>query len=413
LVARSSFGEEDQAMALISKIIGDCPSCGFRRGFGNVGVHGDHVLRRCKSCEYKARIPLPAIQKKIVYLDQSLLSSAFREQDASAVQLIDAVARLATNQLVVAPYSSVHEDETHLLAISKPEVVDDLMDFIKQVAGGVEFKAAYDVEHAQVFDAYSRFRSDGHSTYELERRQAFDRDINTWTDYLFIDLPGYFGDPVVNEKFKQAALAQLLDAIETWRSSELSFEEAFRLEINSAGQVYVDSYIDMLRASEQGDPLAFLNAPMVTAVVQGLIAQCDEEEIKRRISSLPKFFASTHFSECPYQWLSARMFAVLRHQVRTQPAFQNRGKAEGKLRGFCHDVRHIATYAPYCDAIFVDNAMAHILKDKRIRLTERYGTRVFSMRNKAEFKEWLDQVENTMDDTHRAGLAAAYPPTMD
>jgi transcription elongation factor Elf1 len=59
-------------MAIVSYILGPCPSCG-KKSFGNVDVYGSHVLRGCGACEYKDRVPLPPVKKKIIYLDQFFL----------------------------------------------------------------------------------------------------------------------------------------------------------------------------------------------------------------------------------------------------------------------------------------------------------------------------------------------------
>lgn len=396
-------------MALVVRVIGDCPSCGLEKGFGNVGIHRDHVLRGCKKCRHLQRIPLPDVRKKVLYLDQSLLSSAFREQDNAAVALVHRIKKIALDQLVVAPYSSVHEDETHMLKVSKPELVDPLMDFIKRTCGGLKFEPAYQVEHAQIHNAYSRWLAGEPAATVLDRREAIEDEVDEWNDYFFIDIPGYFHDPAVNVANKSAALHQLLDAIENWRVSDLRFEDAVKFELYSAGQEYRRAYFQMIAKVHAGDDLAFLTAPVITHVVAGILTGCEEEEMFNRFKSLPDFFASEHFATCPYQWVSTRMFAVLRHQVRHEKAYTNRQNAEEKLRGFINDVQHIATYAPYCDAIFVDNAMAHILKDKRLALEKRYGTKVFSRSSKPEFEQWLSEVEGGMDDWHRAALRMIHP----
>jgi hypothetical protein len=165
----------------------------------------------------------------------------------------------------------------------------------------------------------------------------------------------------------------------------------------------------MLQRVAAGDTSAVLTAPIIMRVVHGILAGCDDDEKLRRSESLTTFFASEHFAACPFQWISARMFAVLRHQVRQENAYTNRQKAEKKLLGFTHDVRHIATCAPYCDAIFVDKAIAHILRDSRIALEIRYGTRVLSRSNHLEFEQWLLSVENSMDNFHRAALKIIHP----
>lgn len=72
-------------------------------------------------------------------------------------------------------------------------------------------------------------------------------------------------------------------------------------------------------------------------------------------------------------------------------------------------MKHIATYAPYCQAFVMDQPMAALMAQPTVALERRYGVRVFSLNNWDDFMRWLDGLEAAMSDEHRAGLKAAYP----
>lgn len=76
--------------------------------------------------------------------------------------------------------------------------------------------------------------------------------------------------------------------------------------------------------------------------------------------------------------------------------------------GFFQDVKHISIYAPYCDAFIMDQAMAALISDPRISLTERYGVKLFSLNNWDELFSWLETIESEMTQEHREGLSTAY-----
>jgi hypothetical protein len=135
---------------LLTYILGDCPSCKRRNCFGNVEVYGDHVLQGGQHCRYSHGLMLPSIRKKIIYLDQFFFSGAFRGGDARFVQAGERIKQLAEDQLVVAPYSSIHEDETHLWR----DHADQLYPFIKNASRGAEFERASDVEQTQLMRAF-------------------------------------------------------------------------------------------------------------------------------------------------------------------------------------------------------------------------------------------------------------------
>jgi hypothetical protein len=144
-------------------------------------------------------------------------------------------------------------------------------------------------------------------------------------------------------------------------------------------------------------------------VVQKLFHCLPEDSSpEESLEKIGAFFQSEHFSEIPYQWLSVRVFATLKDMVK-RGAYPNREAAVQRLGGFFQDMKHISIYAPYCDAFVMDQAMAALVADPRIALEERFGVKVFGLKNWDECLAWLDALECGMSQEHRAGLAAAYP----
>lgn len=77
------------------------------------------------------------------------------------------------------------------------------------------------------------------------------------------------------------------------------------------------------------------------------------------------FLNSERFKKTPYHGILARIYAVLKMLVK-QGTYASRDKALKKLSGFYYDVKHISTYAPYCDAITVDQAMAEVVRRENV-----------------------------------------------
>jgi hypothetical protein len=102
------------------------------------------------------------------------------------------------------------------------------------------------------------------------------------------------------------------------------------------------------------------------------------------------------------------MFAKLKNMIQSG-AYTNREIALKRLRGFYYDVKHVATYAPYCDAFVMDQAMAALVADGRVALEDRYPVKVFSLNNWNELFTWLNALEAGMTAEHKVGLSAAYP----
>jgi hypothetical protein len=99
---------------------------------------------------------------------------------------------------------------------------------------------------------------------------------------------------------------------------------------------------------------------------------------------------------------------LLKEQVKNG-AYTDRARAIRRLRGLYQDIKHVATYAPYCDVFFIDSAMAALVTDPRINLEGRYGVKVFTAAALDNFLAWLNELHAGMSQEHRAALTAAYP----
>jgi hypothetical protein len=185
-------------MALVSFITGDCPGCGAKNSFGTIGVSGTQLSRGCERCRYLDDVGLPTIKKKVIYLDQFFFSHAFRGNDPRFKEAAAKISRAAALQLLVAPYSSVHEDETHQWKNRHEE----LFEFIKATSRGHEFEPSYEVERVQVINGFNAWRKGKPLEYVLERDEAVPGDMDGWDNYYWIDVGGYTGDIELKRKLK-------------------------------------------------------------------------------------------------------------------------------------------------------------------------------------------------------------------
>ena len=389
-------------MALISYVLGDCPSCGAVDSYGNVDVYGMHVRRACKRCRFREDIALPRVRKKVLYLDQFFFSHAFRGRDEQFVRAARLVARLASLQLLVAPFSSGHEDETH-----QWERRDELFRFIKDSARGHELDAAYNVESAQILKGFEAWRSGQGPTYALAPQDALSREVHQWDSYFRIEVGRYRGDVELIRDLKAQSVEALVGLFAGWRTLRTSYSDDLAAEYRDAALSYLDAFRQFVVRIGEGDYNALLDAPISSTIVQDMMQMAGENSpVEERVNECLRFFASEHFRKLPYQWISAHMFATLKDMVK-HGAYANRDRALQRLSGVFFDVKHIATYAPYADAFVMDQPMADLCS--RVKLEERFGTKVFSRNNWDAFICWLESLEADMTRTHRQGLAAAYP----
>ena len=391
-------------MALVTYVLGDCPGCGEKDSFGNVDVRGTYVSRGCKSCRHSSRYDLPKLKKKILYLDQFFFSHAFRGRDQRFIDAAKRISRMAALQLLVVPYSSIHEDETHQWAER-----DALFKFIKATARGHEFVPAYDVERLQLVKAFKKWLASESDEYQLEDREALEDDVHTWDGYFRIDVGRYIGDIDLIRDLKKQSTEGLVDLFDDWRKATTTFREDQEAEHEVAGRGYMDSYLEYAGRMAIGDLDAMLYSPIISTVVQSMLTVMHGDvPIEDRLKKCAQFFVSCHFKQAPYQQLSARIFATLKAMVK-DGAYKNRKRTLQKFSGFFYDVRHIATYAPYCDAFVMDQAMADLISKPTVGLERDFSVKVFSLNNWDAFLAWLKELEGSMSEEHKAGLATAYP----
>jgi hypothetical protein len=352
---------------------------------------------------------LPEIRKKVLYLDQCFLSGAFRGGGTRFVQAAERVKRMANLQLLLVPYSSVHVDESHQWRGYKNFSSEDLLEFIKATARGAEFKKDYHVERTQVTKAWSAYLKGLPPDYAFEDSDAMEGALNEWEDYYRIDVVGYFKDVESRRSAKTQAVDELVKAFDEWQVSTQSFEQDVAVEMRAAARNYLDTYMTMVNRLARGDFAATIDSPIAAQVIEHMLHWLPRDQpLSDNLSRCVEFFKSEHFNQVPTLWVEAHMFATLKAMVK-RGAYANREDARRRLNGVFEDIKHIALYAPYCSAFFMDQPMAELVRQPTVDLEHRYGVRVFSLNNQDAFLAWLDHLEGGMSQEHKEGVAAAYP----
>ena len=391
-------------MALISRIIGDCPGCGANQSYGLIDVYGTHVAYGCKYCRYWTQRELPKIRKKILYLDQFFFSHAYRGREDRFIDAANKIARLAELQLLVVPYSSIHEDETHQWTER-----DELLEFIKSTSRGHEFTATYRVEQTQILMAFDRWLAGESDEYQMSERDVLRDDIHKWESYFRIDVGSYIGDIDLIRNLKNQTLEGLVSLFDGWRKSDSAFHDDLQLELRDAGKMYFDLYMDYAERMAKGDFDALIDSPAASTIMRSMLHKIENDmSPEQAIEACVRFFVSDHFKQIPYQQISARIYATLKAMVK-EGAYTNHERTLKRLSGFNFDVNHISHYAPYCDSFIMDQAMAEIVNKPTVGLSREYGVSVFSLNNWEDLFLWLDSLEKEMTEEHKAGVAEAYP----
>lgn len=391
---------------LVARVIGDCPGCGEAQCFGNVLVTREYVLRGCGKCSYKIHYPLPPLSpKKVLYLDQNFFSAAFLNKidptkgQPKIVKLMERIKFLAASQLLTVPLSCIHELETRQWERRK-----EAHDFFKVTSRGHQFYRDYKVEQAQVLKAFRYWLAGQDSAYAIDQIEALTDKVHDWDGYFFVDIEHDRGDGSEERARKIGSAENLVALFEGWRGEISTFEKDFLGELEGQAKIYLKAHYEWFMEAVQGNIDVLLSTPIVEHMRRQL---AEETSLESGLLACRKFFASEHFAKVPLHSITCRTHAALKHEV-MHGAYVQRDKALKKLRGYYTDLDHIAHYAPYCDAIAIDNAMAELMKKPDVALSETYGVKVFSLNTVEAFHAWLDEIEASMTDEHHEALTAVY-----
>lgn len=372
-----------------------------------VNVAGSTVSLRCPTCREFSCWSLPSIRKRLIYLDQSYLSHVFKGKDSRYDATASLLRELAALQVVACPYSATHEEEIALHIEAERE---RLRGFIKDFSRGHEFRHPTVVREHQHFRAFARFLRGHPPESGVHVEDAVPSAIHEWDGLFRVDIKRPMGDLSEARKIKGEIMDRLLKASETWRMQPFDFESAVQEELGGLADLYLaESKAHAIRSmtDESGDWI--LEEPYGATFVRKLVMIAHEGYPDAPPLHLVMGYlkASRHFREVPFEDISVRIFCELRRRL-SIGQHSNPDRLADLLRGLSRDIEHIATFAPYVEAMFVDKVMAEYLNDSRINLTNRYGTKVFSVKTLKDFEAYLQGIREGVTQEHRELVAAVY-----
>ena len=138
-----------------------CPDCG-KQTFGVLMVCDRHYVRRCITCWFDDSFPLPPIHKRIIHLDQFVISNMMKELDPEDGRargyyhaLFCALDRLSSLQLIVCPDSPLHDHES----LVDPRY-QKLRAVFRQLSHGVSLRDPATLLHAAIMRAFDCWLKD-------------------------------------------------------------------------------------------------------------------------------------------------------------------------------------------------------------------------------------------------------------
>ncbi len=386
-------------------------------------ITGQHYLRRCREClrpkgnERASMYPLPPLKKKVVYLDQFAISNLMNALNPATkahqkgvdefwLRLFERLDSLIKMQLLVCPSSDFHDQEP--VVAGAYQALKRMCELLSQ---GADFKRQHEIQGAQISQhARNWIRGEADSAIVIDVDQVIDGEINAWQNHFYVSvtLPQAELDKWA-EGLRQVRdkTSDVLDGlVSRWQSeTNRTFEDWFDEETMAFGKeslAILSNPAARLKGWADVTPQNVFRLPLFHTFVMILNVfrseGVSEQDLKMKIF---EYVVSPSWKTIPFNRINGMLIAAVARQC----AFGGRKKLD---RGMMNDTSMISTLLPYCDAMFIDKACHNLLKEKPLRDEIDYGTRIFSLNNKAELLDYLDAIEAGASKEHLAAVQEVY-----
>lgn len=194
---------------------------------------------------------------------------------------------------------------------------------------------------------------------------------------------------------KATAEASLKELADKWANEKPTFDEVLKHELANYGSAATEVLGHALsqagKAIKSNDPLSILN--LRTGLInrfKGLVFLFEKHGVPANSSSVEVLrFLNWPGNECqPIHRVFAYLFAAIAWRISS-------GQRSEMKASILNDFSAIATYAPYVDAMFIDNQCASLLQQGRLKTELRFRAKIFSLSSRDEFLQYLIDLDTS------------------
>ena len=412
---------------MISPPFRQCPACG-KEEFGVHLISANRYMRRCRDCWHNQYFPLPKLRKKIIYLDQFVVSNLMKldnpglqrndrlTKDAFWTELRDLLLQLREMQLICCPNSGSHEAESRISLFN-----DELKKTYEALSGGIKFKSFHDVSTIQIGELALAWSENREPQFDFDPGRILTRDPNEWAERFYI----VFGNnPFVIPAEVQQARGEMESHIarlfrDVWAKEKRTFRYWYDLERlgyqGNLRKAVIKSQQDRIQAvlafrpgveMSLEDACKMMLSP-AEALHEGLkyvmrFPRGGGERSPEERDKMEKGFGDANrISEAPFVKLQSLLYASLAMRAAG-------GQKELPNEGTNTDIETVAYLLPYCDAMFMDNGCRSLLLNVPTELRPSDALKVYSPNVKEEFLAYLRSILDGVTAEHLVVLREVY-----
>jgi hypothetical protein len=404
-----------------------CPSCG-KDDFGVHIISDSRLMRRCRDCWHKQFYRLPELRKRIIYLDQFVVSNLMKLDHPGVKghervvalpfwrELRDLLFQLRQLQMICCPDSGSHEEESR---ISQHNA--ELKKTYEALSGGITFQAFDSIKSQQIGELARAWSERREAQYDFDPRRVLSKHPNEWNERFYLacgDNP--FIVPAQLKLYRAALHTDVARLFrDVWAKDKRSFRYWYDLERfgyqGHLGNAVVRSgkeRLEAILAYRPGTEISLKDlektlpsfAENLLATVQRIMrfprdgGERSGEEISRLETEFGK---ANRIAEAPFVRVQSLMFAAMAMRAA-------QGQKEPPDEGTTTDIETVAHLLPYCDAMFMDNRCRSLLLDVPKDLRPPETARVFSLNIKAQYLDYLRSIRDGITAEHVAAIREVY-----
>jgi len=404
-----------------------CPACGKDK-FGVGLISGSCLMRRCRDCSYKQDYQLLQLRKKIIYLDQFVISNLMKLENHTTKghatvaadpfwrELHDLLFQLRQLQVICCPDSGSHVQESRTSPFNA-----ELKKIYEQLSGGITFTAFESIECQQIGELALAWSEGREPAFDRDPCGVLSKDPNEWNERFYIVV----GDnPFISEARLRQVRARLHTNIarlfrDVWGKEKRNFEYWYDLErlgyqghLSSAVVRSKKERLDAMLAYRPGTEISLENLEKtLPSFAESLLAGLQQimrfprgggERSPEEINRLEIGFGKANrIADALFVKLQALMFAAIAMRAA-------QGQKEPPNEGTTTDIDTVAHLLPYCDAMFMDNGCRSLLLDVPTALRPPETAKVFSLNVKGQFLGYLRSIREGISAEHIQAIREVY-----
>jgi len=368
-----------------------CEACGADK-LGLLSVRGQRLIKRCKVCLGTQVLDLPPVKKALIYLDQHAVSHLAKAlhpdtrdkylegnpatQDGFWRDAFAKLDRLHSLQLLACPESQIQRTES----LMDSRLTEQLRTLYEHLSGDVSFISADEIQGGQISAAFKAWL-DGVSPNHGDRTFPLRRDPDQWLDKLRLSVNMGLED---------------LEAADARALRDRRQLDPFFSAISNGAQLSWEEYYDG-EVKHAPDLVASPHAQVMLKHVLEASGIPDE----RWAEKITDFGNSDELKRIPVLEIYMGILASYAVEIAGH-------RAKRPTRGMYFDLSGIASFLPYCDAIFIDRECNRWLRDAKAHGKADWPTRVFTIDTRDEFLAYLDEIERSAPSGHEDLVLRVY-----